>query len=71
VEDNGKGFNENTISKLFDKFYRLNQYPKNGIGLGLSIVKGFVEAHDGNIVAANKQSGGASFTITIPAIHMH
>lgn len=67
VEDNGKGFPENEIANVFDKFYRLQNSKTGGTGLGLSIVKGFVEAHDGNIVLENIPSGGARFTIAIPA----
>jgi two-component system sensor histidine kinase KdpD len=37
-----------------------------GTGLGLSIAKGFIEAHNGTITAANRQNGGAIFTIKIP-----
>jgi len=66
VEDNGSGFPEAEIPKVFGKFYRLNNARAGGTGLGLSIVKGFVEAHNGNIVLKNKIPSGAHFTITIP-----
>ena len=66
IEDNGRGFPEEEISKAFDKFYRLNRSGPGGTGLGLSIVKGFVEAHKGTVVLENAPLGGASFTITIP-----
>ncbi len=67
VSDNGKGFPENEIEKVFDKFYRLQNTRAGGTGLGLSIVKGFVEAHSGTISLSNIPSGGAQFVITIPA----
>lgn len=70
VEDNGKGFPEEEIDKVFDKFYRLNGSKAGGTGLGLSIVKGFVEAHKGTINLHNNIFGGATFTIHIPAEKM-
>ena len=67
VEDNGKGFPPEEIELAFDKFYRLKNSKTGGTGLGLSIVKGFVEAHSGAVTLQNKDSGGASFAIAIPA----
>ncbi|MEI8201856.1 MAG: ATP-binding protein [Bacteroidota bacterium] len=67
ISDNGKGFPENDIENVFDKFYRLPQTKTGGIGLGLSIVKGFVEAHKGTIKLENIQPNGARFNISIPA----
>ena len=67
VSDNGKGFPEDEIEKVFEKFYRLKKSKAGGTGLGLSIVKGFVEAHNGTIKLENIPSGGAKFTIEIPA----
>lgn len=71
VSDNGKGFPENEIEKVFDKFYRLHNSKTGGTGLGLSIVKGFVEAHKGIIRLRNIPTGGAEFTIEIPAKTSH
>jgi two-component system, OmpR family, sensor histidine kinase KdpD len=67
ITDTGKGFPENEIEKVFDKFYRLHNAKTGGTGLGLSIVKGFVEAHHGTIRLRNIPTGGAEFTIEIPA----
>lgn len=66
IEDDGKGFPETEIERVFEKFYRLKDSRTGGTGLGLSIVKGFIEAHDGTIVLSNVPSGGAKFTIEIP-----
>ncbi|HXB41628.1 MAG TPA: ATP-binding protein [Bacteroidia bacterium] len=66
VEDEGAGFPETEIEHVFEKFYRLKNSRAGGIGLGLSIVKGFVEAHNGLIKLENKRTGGAKFTIIIP-----
>jgi two-component system, OmpR family, sensor histidine kinase KdpD len=67
IEDNGKGFPENEIHYVFDKFYRLPNSKAGGTGLGLSIAKGFTEAHHGKITLENIKTGGAKFTISIPA----
>ncbi|MCW3104995.1 MAG: histidine kinase [Bacteroidetes bacterium] len=66
IEDNGKGFPENEIQKVFEKFYRLKDSKTGGTGLGLSIVKGFIEAHQGTITLSNVPTGGSRFTIKIP-----
>ena len=67
ISDNGKGFPESEIKFVFDKFYRLPQTKTGGTGLGLSIAKGFTEAHNGKIKLENIATGGAKFTIGIPA----
>ncbi len=67
IEDNGRGFPQNEIGMVFDKFYRLQRSATGGTGLGLSIVKGFTEALGGSVSLKNIPSGGAQFTITIPA----
>jgi len=66
VADNGKGFPEDEIDKVFNKFYRLQGSRPGGTGLGLSIAKGFVEAHGGTISLKNLPLSGALFTIEIP-----
>jgi two-component system sensor histidine kinase KdpD len=66
VTDNGKGIPVTEIKHLFDKFYRLPHTKTGGIGLGLSIVKGFVEAHGGNVKAENNTNGGVTFIIEFP-----
>ena len=65
VADNGNGFPEDEIHKVFQKFYRLKGSATGGTGLGLSIVKGFVEAHGGTIKLENLPVCGSKFTIEI------
>jgi two-component system sensor histidine kinase KdpD len=67
VQDNGKGFPEDEISKVFNKFYRLKNAAAGGTGLGLSIVKGFTEAMGGSVDLENDTAGGARFTVVLPA----
>jgi two-component system, OmpR family, sensor histidine kinase KdpD len=66
VMDRGKGFTSAELSSVFNKFFRGKDARTGGIGLGLSIVKGFVEAHQGTVIAENRQNGGAIFTVKIP-----
>lgn len=71
ITDDGNGFPEDEIEKVFDKFYRLKDSKTGGTGLGLSIVKGFVEAQKGEIYVSNREEGsGAIFTISFPALVM-
>jgi two-component system sensor histidine kinase KdpD len=67
VSDNGNGFPEEEMALVFDKFYRLRNTKTGGSGLGLAIAKGFAEAQNGVVKLENNKSGGATFTIEIPA----
>jgi two-component system sensor histidine kinase KdpD len=53
-------------SRIFDKFYRGKTTQEGGVGLGLTICRGIVEAHGGRIWAENRSGGGAIFRFTIP-----
>ena len=69
IEDEGPGFNEKNIDKVFNRFYS-NRPEKFGehSGLGLNIVKNIVELHGGSIVASN-QNGykkGARIEVLLP-----
>jgi two-component system sensor histidine kinase KdpD len=65
ISDNGPGVPEESIGKLFEKFYRVPGSKSGGIGLGLTIVKAIIDAHNGIIFAENKESKGLSVTIKI------
>ena len=67
VADRGPGFPETTLENVFDKFFRVDEKGTGGLGLGLSIVKGFVEAHQGDVRAENRPGGGAVLTVIIPS----
>lgn len=71
ISDDGKGFPEEEMNKVFDKFYRLQDAKTGGTGLGLSIVKGLVEAQKGNIALENAAQGGAVFKLSFPAPTMN
>lgn len=67
VRDNGSGIPKEDIERIFEKFYRLPNSKAGGSGLGLSIVKGFVDAHSGTITLNLPKLGGTEFVILIPA----
>lgn len=69
ISDNGGGIAEDQIGKVFDMFFTSPQNggdKQRGMGLGLSICKSIVEAHDGTIKAENNPQGGATFLINLP-----
>lgn len=69
VEDAGVGIPPEELPKIFDKFYRV-KHPKTrhvtGTGLGLPIVKGIIEAHQGTISVESYPDRGTTFTILLP-----
>jgi len=66
VSDKGPGFPDSELKHVFKKFFRVEEHKAGGLGLGLSIAKGFVEAHTGTISIENLEGGGARFSIKIP-----
>jgi two-component system sensor histidine kinase KdpD len=67
VLDRGPGLPHGEEQRVFEKFYRAREASRpGGIGLGLTIARGIVEAHGGTMTAANREGGGASFRFTLP-----
>lgn len=71
IADNGPGLPPHLTERIFDRFYQVDggrQRSSGGVGLGLAICRGFVEAHGGRIWAANRTDGvtGAIFHIWLP-----
>ncbi len=66
ISDDGPGFKDEDKARAFEKFYRSPKAKSGGLGLGLSIARGFIQAHGGDITIDNKKTGGAIFTIRIP-----
>ena len=69
ILDEGPGIPENRLETVFHRFY--SERPKgesfgDHSGLGLSIAKQIIEGHDGSLVASNRDTGGACFTLTLP-----
>ena len=71
VADGGPGIPDDSLDRIFDKFYRAPGARTGGTGLGLSLVKGFVEAQGGRVTAQNQPGGGALFTIRLPVKDNH
>lgn len=70
VKDTGVGISEDKLSYIFDLFNQAeNFYSRHneGCGMGLYIVKAFVEAHGGKIYVSSKVGEGSSFEIILPA----
>lgn len=66
VMDGGPGISAELLPRIFDKFYRAPNAATGGTGLGLSLVKGFVEAQGGRVTAENGPVGGMIFSIRLP-----
>jgi two-component system phosphate regulon sensor histidine kinase PhoR len=68
VSDSGPGIPSDDLSRVFERFYRVDKSRSRpgGTGLGLAIVRHLVELHGGTASAANHPDGGAVFTITLP-----
>ena len=66
ISDEGPGLPPELKDALFLKFQRGQQALPGGLGLGLSIVRGFVTAQGGRVVAGDNPGGGAVFSIYLP-----
>ena len=66
IADRGPGFPAGMKDRLFKKFARGDAARAGGLGLGLSIVRGFIAAQGGSIVVGENPGGGAVFTIYLP-----
>jgi PAS domain S-box-containing protein len=65
VFDNGSGITEDQLPHVFEPFFSSKS---NGLGMGLAISKGIIEAHGGRMWVANNQSGGVTFTVSLPLV---
>lgn len=66
VADRGPGLLPGEEAHVFDKFYRGKSNSAHGVGLGLTICRSIIQAHGGQIDAANRAGGGAVFRFTLP-----
>lgn len=64
VSDEGPGIPEESMNRVFTRFWRGSK--RGGTGLGLYIVKGIVEVHGGTITVGRAPGGGAQFRFTLP-----
>ncbi len=71
VSDEGPGIPDQDLSRVFERFYRVDKSrarDPGGTGLGLAIVKHLTELHGGQVRAENRADGGATFTIELPTV---
>ncbi|WP_246258638.1 sensor histidine kinase [Kroppenstedtia pulmonis] len=68
ISDDGIGMDQETVDHLFVKYYRgtPTDTPSEGTGLGMSIAKQLISAHQGDIQVTSKVNHGTSFSVTIP-----
>lgn len=69
VSDQGKGISADSLHKIFERFYRIEERLEKdpgGLGLGLSLCKALIEAHGGKIWAESEEGKGSTFYFTIP-----
>jgi two-component system, OmpR family, sensor histidine kinase MprB len=69
VADRGPGVPEESLSQVFERFYRADEARAlPGSGLGLAIVKQVVDGHGGTVTLTNRPDGGAVVTMTLPVL---
>jgi signal transduction histidine kinase len=66
VSDHGRGIPREHLSKVFDRYWQGEDAKHAGMGLGLSIAKGIVEAHGGKIWVDSELGKGSAFSFTLP-----
>jgi signal transduction histidine kinase len=72
VSDTGPGIPRHALKKIFDDFYRVDDAltrTTKGTGIGLALVKRFVEAMGGSVLAANHEGAGCTITLSLPGAH--
>ncbi len=67
VQDSGAGIPSQDLPRIFEPFFTTKE-PGHGTGLGLAMVYGFVQNHDGFVKVESEPGSGARFTITLPTI---
>jgi light-regulated signal transduction histidine kinase (bacteriophytochrome) len=70
VSDNGIGFEEKYVDRIFNVFQRLHTRSEyEGTGMGLAVVRKIARYHGGDVTATSKPGEGSTFIVTIPAAH--
>ena len=68
VEDNGVGIAPDKIEHLFENFYQAHSVSYSGSGIGLALVKAFVDMHGGEIEVSSVEGGGTRFDVWLPQV---
>lgn len=66
VKDTGSGIPRAEMPHLFDRFWQARRVKRMGVGLGLFLVKGIVQAHGGEIWVESEVGQGSTFAFTLP-----
>jgi PAS domain S-box-containing protein len=66
VSDDGPGIAPENLAKVFDRYWQATETKHAGLGLGLAIAKGIVEAHGGKLWVDSELGKGSSFSFTLP-----
>jgi two-component system, OmpR family, sensor histidine kinase BaeS len=66
VADTGPGIPDEELPRVFDRFFRGSAVRAGGSGIGLTVVRQLVEAHDGTVAAGSVPGAGATFTVRLP-----
>jgi signal transduction histidine kinase len=67
VRDTGPGIPEDQLVRIFDRYWQAKETASGGVGLGLSIAKGLVEAHGGRLWVTSEVGHGSTFRFTLAA----
>lgn len=70
IRDTGRGISERDLGNIFDRFFQVDRVHPQGSGIGLSLVKAFVELHHGTIAVTSQEGKGSEFTVVIPVTHV-
>jgi two-component system NtrC family sensor kinase len=65
VQDTGEGIAPENLSKIFDPFFTTKPEGK-GVGLGLAVLYGIVQSHEGEVEVSSRRNEGTTFTVTLP-----
>ncbi|HSJ25375.1 MAG TPA: PAS domain S-box protein [Longimicrobiales bacterium] len=68
IADTGPGIPPENLPHVFNRFWQARKGDRRGVGLGLAIARGIVEAHGGRIWAESHSGAGATFYFTLPAV---
>jgi signal transduction histidine kinase len=69
VKDTGPGIPQQSIPLIFDRYWQGKRTPKQSLGLGLSIVKEIIEAHQGRIWVESQEGEGSAFYFALPGAY--
>jgi signal transduction histidine kinase len=67
IADTGHGIPLNVVEKVFEPFFTTKEFGQ-GTGLGLTVVKGIIEEHQGSIIVESEEGKGTAFTILLPQV---